>query len=153
VPLNFFKPVGNPLVVVSQDKKSKLEPRGDFGKLLGFNVDLKSYKIQLSDGKIIDTKNVQFLDFDSSVPAPTDLSDLIEEQQQEKGMEPAQPLEKNDREEGEGTIIKEEEVDEDPNGSNDHFQSADSSSSEDEIEVAEALIPASDAHVGRILRD
>jgi hypothetical protein len=101
--LNFFKPLGNPLVVVSQEKKSKLEPRGYFGKLLGFNVDLKSYKIQLSDGKIINTKNVQFLDFDSSVPAPTNLSDLIEEQQQEKEVEPAHPLEKSDKEEGEGT--------------------------------------------------
>jgi transposase InsO family protein len=45
IPIDFFKPLGNPLVVVSNKVKSKLEPRGDFGKLLGFNVDLKSYKI------------------------------------------------------------------------------------------------------------
>jgi hypothetical protein len=63
-----------------------LEPRGDFGKLLGFNVDLKSYRIQPSDSQIVNSKNVQFLNFDS-IPNPSafDLSDLTEEQQVKKG--------------------------------------------------------------------
>ncbi|KAA1082882.1 hypothetical protein PGT21_018694 [Puccinia graminis f. sp. tritici] len=153
IPLNFFKPLGNPLVVVSQDKKSKLEPRGDFGKLIGFNVDLKSYKVQLSDGKILDTNNIQFLNFNTSIPASTDLCDIIEEQQAKNDEKQVQPLKNiNQKEEGE-TVIKEEEQDEDSNGTNEQFLSPDSGLSEDEVEVAESLIPGVDAPVGRILRD
>ena len=86
IPIQFFKPIGNPLVVVSNRNKFKLELCGNFGKLLGFNFDLKSYRIQLSNGKIIDSKNVQSLDFDSSkTPSAFDLSNLIEERKLDQG--------------------------------------------------------------------
>ncbi|KNZ44611.1 hypothetical protein VP01_899g2, partial [Puccinia sorghi] len=40
IPLDFFKP--NPMAVLSSQKKSKLEQRGDFGKWIGLNAELKS---------------------------------------------------------------------------------------------------------------
>lgn len=43
IPLNFFKLMGNPVAVLANKKKSKLKPRGDFGKLIGLNAKLKSY--------------------------------------------------------------------------------------------------------------
>ncbi|KNZ46513.1 hypothetical protein VP01_71g6 [Puccinia sorghi] len=49
IPLEFFHPIGNPVAVYSDRKKLKLDPRGEMGKLIGFNVDLKSYKIYTSD--------------------------------------------------------------------------------------------------------
>ncbi|KNZ48836.1 hypothetical protein VP01_5384g2 [Puccinia sorghi] len=42
IPLNFFKTMGNLATVLSNTKKSKLEPRGYFGKLIGLNAELKS---------------------------------------------------------------------------------------------------------------
>jgi transposase InsO family protein len=44
LPLKYFHPIGNPVVFLSQNKKkSKLDPRGELGKLIGFNAELKSY--------------------------------------------------------------------------------------------------------------
>jgi hypothetical protein len=43
IPLNFFRPIGNPVVVLALHKKSKLDPRGETGQLIGFNPELKSY--------------------------------------------------------------------------------------------------------------
>ncbi|KAA1133563.1 hypothetical protein PGTUg99_024468 [Puccinia graminis f. sp. tritici] len=150
VPLEFFKPLGNPLVIVSQTTKTKLQPRGDFGKLIGFNVDLKLYKVLLSNGKIINTKNVQFLDFDASISKKTDLTDLIEELRQEKEEQPA-PVTNEEAKEEKEPIVKEEEV-EDLDSWDNNFQSFDSTSSKDNIEIVETLIPAAEAPVGQILR-
>ncbi|KNZ60822.1 hypothetical protein VP01_14962g1, partial [Puccinia sorghi] len=33
--------------------KSKLDPRGDTGKLIGFNAELKSYKVLMDDGRLV----------------------------------------------------------------------------------------------------
>ncbi|KAA1082218.1 hypothetical protein PGTUg99_027951 [Puccinia graminis f. sp. tritici] len=151
VPLDFFKPLGNPLVIVSQTNKIKLEPRGNFGKLLGFNVDLKSYKVLLSNGKIIDTKNVQFLDFDASISEKTNLTDLIKELRQEKEEQPALVTNEEAKEEKEPSV-KEEEV-EDLDSRDNNFQSFDSTSSKDDIEIVETLIPAAEAPAGQILRN
>ncbi|KNZ51507.1 hypothetical protein VP01_3924g2, partial [Puccinia sorghi] len=54
----------------------KLDPRGEMGKLIGFNVDLNSYKIYTSDGQFVDSKNVVFLDFESN-PVAYNNSDNI----------------------------------------------------------------------------
>ncbi|KAA1114739.1 hypothetical protein PGT21_021072 [Puccinia graminis f. sp. tritici] len=143
VPLNFFKPIGNPLVVLSNNKKSKLDARGDFGRLLGFNVDLKSYKIQLSDGRFVDSKSVQFLDFNTNIPNFLNLTDLIEEQRKEQPEQAPQfnAEEKEDREEPK---IKEEEEDV-SDRPNDHFQSLDVASSGEEDSIAQALVPNADS--------
>ncbi|KNZ54901.1 hypothetical protein VP01_281g3 [Puccinia sorghi] len=61
--LSFFKPIGNPVAVLSNQRKSKLEPRGYLGKLIGLNAELKSYRIRLEDSRIINPKNMKFLDF------------------------------------------------------------------------------------------
>jgi hypothetical protein len=151
VPLHYFKPIGNPLVLVSNKTKSKLEPRSEFGKLLGFNVDLKSYRILLSNGKIIETKNVQFLDFDTSISSSSlDVNELIEELRPKKDDKISQ-TDKEPEEEREPSIKEEEEDNSDE--SSEKFQSMNSETEDDEIEVAEGLIPTVDAPVGRILRD
>ncbi|KNZ53949.1 hypothetical protein VP01_3093g3 [Puccinia sorghi] len=54
------------IAIYSDQTKQKLDPRGKMGKLLGFNVDLKSYKIFTSDGQIMNTKNAMFLNFKSN---------------------------------------------------------------------------------------
>jgi transposase InsO family protein len=150
IPLQFFKPVGNPLVVLSNDSKSKLEPRGDFGRLLGFNTDLKSYRIQLTDGRIIDSKNVQFLDFDASITSSSDLSDLILEQQQEQ-TQPTPQAAAGEKENVEEPQIKKEEDGE--SDELDEFQSPDEYSSDGENDGVQDSVPTIDEPVGRILRD
>ncbi|KNZ63425.1 hypothetical protein VP01_11462g1, partial [Puccinia sorghi] len=77
--LSFFKPIGNPVAVISNQKKSKLEPRGDFEKLIGLNAELKSYQIRLDDRRILNSKNDKFLDFSSkNLPTP-DYGELLVE--------------------------------------------------------------------------
>ncbi|KNZ53367.1 hypothetical protein VP01_3263g3 [Puccinia sorghi] len=63
IPIDFFHPVGNPVVFHSNKNKTKLEPRGEFGRLIGLNPELKSYKILANDGRIVNTKHVDFLEF------------------------------------------------------------------------------------------
>ncbi|KNZ54133.1 hypothetical protein VP01_3031g1 [Puccinia sorghi] len=66
ISLDFFRPIGNTVAVYSHQAKNKLEPRGELGKLIGFNPELKSYRILLKDNQIINSKNVEFLDFEGS---------------------------------------------------------------------------------------
>jgi hypothetical protein len=144
IPLQFFKPIGNPLVVLSNNSKSKLEPRGDLGRLLGFNIDLKSYRIQLTDGRIIDSKSVQFLDFDSNVSCSSDLSELIQEQQQEQPQQTPQATVKDE---------EKEEEDHESDELEDDFHSPDEFSGEDSDIGVQNPVPTIDGPVGRILRD
>jgi hypothetical protein len=134
IPLNFFKPIGNPLVVLSNKKKSKLEPRGEFGKLLGLNANLKSYRIRLSDGKIINSKSVKFLDFESSNLPVQKTFDLFEEPRLEQHVIPAERVEEARSEE-------EPQIKEEDKSEQDFFHSLDDNSDNDEDNVAEALIP------------
>jgi transposase InsO family protein len=68
IPLDFFRPIGNPVAVLSSNKKrSKLDPRGELGKLIGFNTELKSYRILTDGGDIINSKHLEFLDFNPNV--------------------------------------------------------------------------------------
>ncbi|KNZ54403.1 hypothetical protein VP01_2957g1 [Puccinia sorghi] len=66
IPLDFFHPIGNPVSFLNEPKKpgSKLYPKGSKGRLIGYNEELLSYRILSDDGRLIDTKSVQFLDFD-----------------------------------------------------------------------------------------
>ncbi|KNZ46338.1 hypothetical protein VP01_734g4 [Puccinia sorghi] len=65
LPLDYFHPLGNPIVFLNEPKKpgTKIYPKGSRGKLIGYNEELLSYCILAEDGRIIDTKSVQFLEF------------------------------------------------------------------------------------------
>ncbi|KNZ58722.1 hypothetical protein VP01_1874g4 [Puccinia sorghi] len=43
--------------------KKKLDPQGNTGKLIGFNAELKSYKILMDDLKLVNSKKFDSLDF------------------------------------------------------------------------------------------
>ena len=65
IPLAFFHPIGNPVVFLIEPvkSKSKLEPRGERGILIGFDSELLSYKILSPNRGIVHSQSVQFLDF------------------------------------------------------------------------------------------
>ena len=150
IPITFFKPIGNPVAVLSNKKKLKLEPRGEFGKLIGLKPELKSYKILLTDGKIINLKHVRFLDYLSDSSSNKDFGELLIKQKtltKEIESTPRNPEE----EESEFCDIKvEEEEDQD---SSENFQTADDNdhSKDDEVEAVNVVPP--EAPVGKILRD
>ncbi|KNZ50679.1 hypothetical protein VP01_4295g2 [Puccinia sorghi] len=123
IPLNFFQPIGNLVVVYSHQKKAKLDPRGELGCLIGFDAKLKCYKILLNDGKLLDTKKVDFLNFDSSSTPTVKHNELFLEE----------PPKKTSWKE---TKIPAEE-DEEPTS----FETADEESEDDSLEVANTLVP------------
>ncbi|KNZ63433.1 hypothetical protein VP01_1144g3 [Puccinia sorghi] len=63
IPIDFFHPIGNPVYFHSNRNKIKLEPRGKLGRLIGLNPELKSYRILANNGRIVNTKHVNFLEF------------------------------------------------------------------------------------------
>ncbi|KNZ64407.1 hypothetical protein VP01_10325g1, partial [Puccinia sorghi] len=65
LPLDYFHPLGNPVVFINEPKKpgKKIYPKGSRGKLIGYNEELLSYRILAKDGRIVDTKSFQFLEF------------------------------------------------------------------------------------------
>lgn len=62
---DYFHPIGNPVSFLNEPKKPgmKIYPKGSLGKLIGYNEELLSYQILAEDGRIVDTKSVQFLEF------------------------------------------------------------------------------------------
>ncbi|KNZ60244.1 hypothetical protein VP01_158g13 [Puccinia sorghi] len=140
----------NPVAVLSNQKKSKLEPRGDFGKLIGLNAELKSYRIRLDDGRIVNSKNVKFLDFPSEPTTSIDFGELTIEQP-EKNPNPslASNPQTESPEESEPSIKEEEEETEDSIS----IEESNGESTDDNEDIVDLLIPESDAPVGRILRD
>lgn len=64
LPLDFFKPIGNRVSYLIQPElqHAKLEAKGLLGTLIGFNDELRSYKILGDNGKIVDTSHLKFLD-------------------------------------------------------------------------------------------
>ncbi|KNZ57541.1 hypothetical protein VP01_2131g2 [Puccinia sorghi] len=150
IPLNFFKPIGNPVAVLSNLKKSKLEPRGDFGKLIGLNPELKSYQIRLDDGRIVNSKNVKFLDFSSDGIVSSDYGEFIIEEKitDQHQSVPAKPVSEDS--ESDEVIVKEEEEDSEPMPD---FQDAEEELSSNNDDVVDILVPESSNPVGRVLRD
>jgi len=148
IPLNFFHPIGNPVVVYSHRKKAKLDPRGELGRLIGFDAELKCYRILLNDGQILNTKNVDFLDFDNSPNPEIEHDELLVNEK----MEHSEPR-AADRPVEEEVNVKEEEVDEDVTQDEEtvEFETADEDSEDDVLDVAESLVPAASNPVGRIL--
>ncbi|KNZ55494.1 hypothetical protein VP01_2661g2 [Puccinia sorghi] len=142
IPIDFFKPIGNPVAVLSNQKKSKLEPRGDFGRLVGLNAELKSYWVRLDDGRFVNLKSVKFLDFSSEDNELPDYGELIVQQERETVTQPA--ISKENDEEDNGFNVKEEEPEED--ASND-FQTAEEDTTGDEDDIIEQLIPSAEAPI------
>jgi len=152
LPISFFRPIGNPVVVYSHKAKGKLEPRGQPGKLIGFDAELKSYKILTEDGNIINSKNVTFLDFPSNVHSDSDWDDLLTEEKPPQVESIQAPKEDH-------ISIKEEDEDDSidslqETNNNGISETDDASSSEGEnLEVAEELVPAPIASSVRVLRE
>ncbi|KAI7965997.1 hypothetical protein MJO29_001745 [Puccinia striiformis f. sp. tritici] len=99
IPLAFFKPIGNRLSYLIQPEvtHSKLSPKGELGRLVGYNDELRSYRILSDNGRIIDTKSVQFLDHPHT---PLDLSDdgVLEVLEDETQIDATDPVEDDDYE-------------------------------------------------------
>ncbi|KNZ46933.1 hypothetical protein VP01_681g1 [Puccinia sorghi] len=74
LPFNYFHPIGNKVLylILPEQLFSKVKPKGSLGKLIGYNDELLSFRILTEDGRIIETKHVEFLDFDSPKPASSD---------------------------------------------------------------------------------
>ncbi|KAH9456857.1 hypothetical protein Pst134EA_033050 [Puccinia striiformis f. sp. tritici] len=69
LPLKYFKPVGIRVsyLILPEITGSKLSPKGELGRLIGYNDELRSYRILSDNGRIINSNHVQFLDY----PTPT----------------------------------------------------------------------------------
>ncbi|KAI7958482.1 hypothetical protein MJO29_006699 [Puccinia striiformis f. sp. tritici] len=128
IPLNFFKPIGNRLsyLIEPQITGSKLSPKGELGKLIGYNEELRSYRILSDNGRIIDTKSVQFLDHPSTsgasdnnevlsvmeenVQAPSSTSDPVEIEDYESALEESPQSDDSSDTQSESTTKDESEV-------------------------------------------
>jgi hypothetical protein len=149
IPLNYFRPLGNPVALISSNlKKRKLDPRGELGRLIGYNAELKSYRILRDDGHIVETKNVDFLEYKPSTSSPAYHDELLVETPKQIDHEKREIPE-------EGMQVKEEEEDE-PTGREEEedqpFNHEDETDdSDDDLIVAQDLVPQSDG--GRVLRD
>jgi hypothetical protein len=151
IPLNFFHPIGNPVVVLSsQKKKSKLDPRGELRILVGFNPELKSYRILTEENVLVNSKSVTFLEFTPSRNTSTDYGDILVEDRVEKPVETTTAV----NQEEQMHVKEEEEVDElsDREDEPDDFRSL-KDSTEDDDDVATSLVPKNDVPSGRLLRD
>ncbi|KNZ44866.1 hypothetical protein VP01_874g6 [Puccinia sorghi] len=62
-PPDLLKAVGTPAIVLNQTrvKGRKFDAKGEEGKLLGVNVSLRSYRVLLPSGRILESKHVHFL--------------------------------------------------------------------------------------------
>ncbi|PLW56691.1 hypothetical protein PCANC_05107 [Puccinia coronata f. sp. avenae] len=150
IALEFFCPVGNPVAIVSNKNKSKLEPRGELGKLLGFNAEMKSYRILTSNGRILDSKHVDFLDYTQAQSSP----DFLDNIQIEKRDTTPEVVEVPTAEVKEEVMIKEELEEEEPmqeDSSRGNLEEEDSA--DDEADIEEILIPAPIKPSSRILQD
>ncbi|KNZ55237.1 hypothetical protein VP01_2730g1 [Puccinia sorghi] len=151
IPLQFFHPVGNPVAVYSDRKKLKLDPRGEMGKLIGFDVDLKSYKIFTSNGRFVNSKNVVFLDFESN-PVTYDNSDDFLKVEKIAETKPPELKLIEGRDEDR---VKVEEIEEEliANHQEEEFESSEEETENEDEDVAQTLVPSHSEPVGRILRD
>lgn len=125
LPLSYFHPLGNRVsFLIEPDQSfSKLNPKGKLGRLIGYTDELRSYRILSDEGKIIETKSVQFLEYTYPESTDDDWDITVEE---EKELE-----------------HEEEEKDANPSESSD----------ESTEEIAKSLNPASVIPPGRILRE
>ncbi|KNZ47082.1 hypothetical protein VP01_66g14 [Puccinia sorghi] len=86
LPLSYFYPLGNRVSFLIQPEQpfSKLKPKGKLGRLIGYTDELRSYRILSDDGKIVETKNVKFLEY-SRPESKTSDWDISVEKESENG--------------------------------------------------------------------
>ncbi|KNZ49237.1 hypothetical protein VP01_512g1 [Puccinia sorghi] len=65
LPLDYFRPIGIRVsyLYLPERSGSKLEEKGGLGTLVGYNDELRSYRILTDEGKVLDTNHIKFLDF------------------------------------------------------------------------------------------
>ncbi|KNZ51163.1 hypothetical protein VP01_4063g4 [Puccinia sorghi] len=149
VPLEFFHPIGNPVAYHSDSKKLKLDPRGEVGKLIGFDVELKSYRVYTGDGRIINTKNLVFLDFETT-GTTYDYSDDILMIEDQVSQRPVAVVGDEERE----NLIKEEETNVVADITHDEYlDTVDEESLNNDQDIVDFLVPPDSAPVGQILRE
>ncbi|KNZ63300.1 hypothetical protein VP01_11622g1, partial [Puccinia sorghi] len=124
---NYFHPIGN-------------RPKGSLGHLIGYNDELQSFRILAEDGKIIETKHVDFLDFEQpkkTASLDDDLESIFEDNQAENAESVYKETEENlDEVEDEPDGIGEEEA-----ASIEAEENFEENLDEDDDEVAVSLIP------------
>ncbi|KAA1083441.1 hypothetical protein PGTUg99_033462 [Puccinia graminis f. sp. tritici] len=144
--------LGNSTVLSSHKKNkkwSKLEPRGGLGTLVGFNQEIKSYRILTEEGIIINSKSVDFLEFLPAEKLLTEDNELVVKEKV-RTPEKAGVSEK----EGEDTVVKEEEDEEElPELEEENSNLDEDLNSDNDVMIADSLIPKTDEPVGCILRD
>ncbi|KNZ48180.1 hypothetical protein VP01_5852g1 [Puccinia sorghi] len=59
-------------LILPEKSFSKLQPKGELGILIGYNKEMCSYCILTDNGRIMSTKNVQFLDYSPPSTKTTD---------------------------------------------------------------------------------
>ncbi|KNZ62793.1 hypothetical protein VP01_1222g1 [Puccinia sorghi] len=141
IPLDFFRPIGNPTVVYSHGKKDKLAPRGNLGKLIGFNTELKSYRILMNDGRMLESKNVEFLDFETSPSSLADHDELLVEETKENLVKCSAAKESESNPEIPEVKIEEEE--ESPEDQDKEKEKSGDDSDDVDVDIAEILVPKS----------
>ncbi|KNZ54495.1 hypothetical protein VP01_2932g7 [Puccinia sorghi] len=59
-PLNFLRAVGTPAICLIPNvvKGRKFDSKGEEGRLVGFNLDLRSYRILTQHGRVVETKHI-----------------------------------------------------------------------------------------------
>jgi hypothetical protein len=121
------------------------------GKLVGFNPEMKSYRILTKGGTIINSKSFTFLYFAPKEKPLIDFGKLLTEEKVER------TLERTVEGQAEEHIrIKEEEEDIDKLNEDKEFHNAIPPDAKDESEgnnkdIAELLVPVAQEPVGRIL--
>ncbi|KNZ52147.1 hypothetical protein VP01_3675g2 [Puccinia sorghi] len=119
------------------------------GKLLGFNEELNSYRILVNNGRIVDTKNVTFLNFKLPPVSSDNLDDLLI---LEERTTPVQELKTKEAKLDFNVKIEEPEEDFELD-EEDYSSSGEEETQNEDVEVAESLIPQVVEPVGRILCD
>jgi hypothetical protein len=93
LPINYFYPIGNRVSYLLQSKPfSKLKPKGELGVLIGYTDELRSYRILSDGGKIVETKNVQFLDYTPPLNKTNDWDIQVEDEQDPSALEDSSSL-------------------------------------------------------------
>ncbi|KNZ57546.1 polyprotein [Puccinia sorghi] len=131
-PIDILKAIGTPAVVLNmmRVKGCKFDPKGEEGKLIGFNVPFRSFRILMPYGKVIETKHVRFLKKPDWQPTNSDNLDEMFDYVPQVSPPANEPTENQSEPSNHG---ENEPVVEDSSNSL-------SSSSEDEAEVQDQLI-------------
>jgi hypothetical protein len=157
ISLDFFRPIGNRVsyLITPQKSSSKLMPKGELGTLLGYDDEIRSYKILSDNGRIIETKSVRFLDqlkHSTLNPDSDEIFEIVEEdlvdvesQSEDYNIE----LVTEDPKIPETPEVQSNNID-DSSSESDSIDSSDSSDDSD-ADVASSLNPNVD--VPRTLRD